>query len=454
MKDLIRNILREEFEAVFKPDSSLPNVEFESGKPLSLYTCEDLRELVINEKIYSQRMFKFYYPQEHKLAIKLECYPFIFDRETNEFGGINRRKIYTFKWEKSELDGGKKAYVGLAHDIYQRYKQHLNKNIGEFVKIHGGDFKFDVEDGFLPKDEAQCREGLKMKEMENEGYEIINADKKSRSLGACKRNIDIYEKQLDRVFKDKDVNFLKIEDPDLYNFLKKGDFHKIGVTKTPRTRNYCLRDLETKKDYATITCLGRMTGENINFLRRNFKKFDLVKDRFKKIPIEDCKKRMIKTCPVIKEQRLIIKKILSEEVNEQLIFKGIDILVNSLKQEYPYILDWRLADSLDEYKSTIYINLVVSYDDVEEFYGLKPRYEKFMYIGRSVATPMSPFKGRYDNEGVEEALKMNDYIEGMYEYIPNEMKMSTSFDEPNNYYKDYYKVVKIDNYIFVDERTN
>ena len=152
--------------------------------------------------------------------------------------------------------------------------------------------------------------------------------------------------------------------------------------------------------------------------------------------------------------RDLIKQILTEEVNEQLIFKVINILVNSLKQEYPYILDWKLADSLEEYKSTIYINIIVSYDDVKEFYGLKPRYEKFMYIGKHLATPMSPFMGRYDNEGIEEASKMNDYIEGMYEYIPNEMKMPTSFDEPNNYYKGYYKVVKIDNFIFVDERTN
>lgn len=152
--------------------------------------------------------------------------------------------------------------------------------------------------------------------------------------------------------------------------------------------------------------------------------------------------------------RDLIKHILNEEVNEQLIFKGINILVNSLKQEYPFILGWELQDTLDEYKSTIYINLIVSYDDVKEFYGLEPRYEKFMYIGKHLATPMSPFRARYDNEGIEEASKMNDYIEDMYNYIPNEMKMQTSFDDPNNYYKGHYKVVKIDNYIFVDERTN
>ena len=152
--------------------------------------------------------------------------------------------------------------------------------------------------------------------------------------------------------------------------------------------------------------------------------------------------------------RDLIKHILAEEVNEQLIFKGINILVNSLKQEYPYILDWKLADSLDEYRSAIYINLIVSYEDAKEFYGLEPQYEKFLYLGKTLATPISPFKRKYDEHGIEEAYKMNQYIEDMYEYVPNEMKMLTSFDEPNKYYNDYNKVVKIDNFIFVDERTN
>lgn len=153
------------------------------------------------------------------------------------------------------------------------------------------------------------------------------------------------------------------------------------------------------------------------------------------------------------KNRDLIKHILTEEVNKQLILKGINILVNSLKQEYPFIIDWKLV-SLSEYRSTIYINLIVSYDDVKEFYGLEPRYEKFLYIGKTLVTPMSPFMVRYDNEGIDEASKMNDYIEDMYEYIPNEMKMPVPFEKPNEYYNGYYKVVKIDNFIFVDERTN
>lgn len=145
--------------------------------------------------------------------------------------------------------------------------------------------------------------------------------------------------------------------------------------------------------------------------------------------------------------RDLIKRILTEEVNEQLILKGINILVNSLKQEYPYILAWELGDGLNEYKSTIYINLIVNYDDVKEFYGLEPRYEKFIYIGKLLATPISPFKGRYDDEGIDEASKMNEYIEDMYEYIPNDLKMYSHYDT-------FYKEVKIDYYKFVDETTN
>jgi hypothetical protein len=64
-------------------------------------------------------------------------------------------------------------------------------------------------------------------------------------------------------------------------------------------------------------------------------------------------------------------------------------------------------------------------------------------------TPLSPFKGRYDNEGVDEALKMNEELREMYKYIPEDMKMIGYGG-----FSDDYKEPMIDNFTFVDETTN
>ena len=151
----------------------------------------------------------------------------------------------------------------------------------------------------------------------------------------------------------------------------------------------------------------------------------------------------------MKINRDLIKQILTEQVEKQKILKGIGIVVNTLKQQYPFILGWELSDELETYKLTIYINLYVDYEMVKEFYGLEPRYEKIFYLNKTLVTPLSPFKGRYDNEGVDEALKMNEELREMYKYIPEDMKMIGYGG-----FSDDYKEPMIDNFTFVDETTN
>ena len=65
----------------------------------------------------------------------------------------------------------------------------------------------------------------------------------------------------------------------------------------------------------------------------------------------------------------LIKHILNEEVSKQQIDKGIDIVVNGLKKEFPFVVGWKLHDNYDEYITSIYIDLVVGYEKVKEFYG-------------------------------------------------------------------------------------
>ena len=450
MKDLIRRILREEIDNEFE---DIMNFFEPSNKTLSEYTCDDLRELVQNEKIYSQEMFKQYYPKEHKHAVDNGCYPFIFDLQTNEFGGIDKRKIYTFKWESSEEDGRKKAYVGLAHNIYRRYKQHLKGTIGAAMKKHGRFSSFDVIDGFFSAHDAQCKEESTIQEMKDNGYDIINPDEKSRSLGACKRNIQPYEEKLERVFKDKNIDFLKTEDPLLYDLLKTGQFGKIGVTVTPRPRNYCFKDLKTNKEYGSVTCLARANNEKYTKLRSHFLKFDTYNDTIIKKPIADCGENIIYKCPIINERKLMIGKILKEETSRDDLDKGIDIAVKVLKKNYPFIVGWEYSNDPEQWAYKIYINLEIDHTKSMEFYKLKPhprfgRFIKDSIINRE--TMVYPFSfTNYEDEDFDTRVYLdihNDLSEIYEDMIPVKFKMERGKSVLN---QDDPKELAVDNYIYV-----
>jgi len=145
----------------------------------------------------------------------------------------------------------------------------------------------------------------------------------------------------------------------------------------------------------------------------------------------------------------LIKHILNEEVSKQQIDKGIDIVVNGLKNEFPFVVGWKLHDYYDEYITSIYIDLVVKYEKVKEFYGLKP---KMMYNieyikNKQVAYVLTPFEYEGKFDPYIESQKLGEYVFEMYEYIPDELKL----EEKNRYgsVRANYKALKVDDYIFI-----
>ena len=81
--------------------------------------------------------------------------------------------------------------------------------------------------------------------------------------------------------------------------------------------------------------------------------------------------------------KYIIKKILKEETEsdeEKLILKGINLAVNSLKQDFPFIKGWEVSEDMHEYGSTIYLNMFVDPKQVGEFYNLKKRELYDLYL--------------------------------------------------------------------------
>jgi hypothetical protein len=147
--------------------------------------------------------------------------------------------------------------------------------------------------------------------------------------------------------------------------------------------------------------------------------------------------------------RKLIKHILNEEVSKQQIDKGIDIVINGLKKEFPFVVGWKLHDNYDEYITSIYIDLVVEYEKVKEFYDLKP---KMMYSleyikNRQVAYVLTPFNYEGNFDPYIESQKLSEYVFEMYEYIPEELKL----EEKDTYgsSRTNYKALKVDDFIFV-----
>ena len=145
----------------------------------------------------------------------------------------------------------------------------------------------------------------------------------------------------------------------------------------------------------------------------------------------------------------LIKHILNEEVSKQQIDKGIDIVVNGLKKEFPFVVGWKLHDNYDEYITSIYIDLVVEYEKVKEFYGFNTSIKfNIEYIkNKQVAYVITPFdyEGKFDPH--VESKKLSEYVFQMYEYIPDELKLEESYTYGS--VSANYKGLKVDDYIFI-----
>lgn len=145
----------------------------------------------------------------------------------------------------------------------------------------------------------------------------------------------------------------------------------------------------------------------------------------------------------------LIKHILNEEVSKQQIDKSIDIVVNGLKKEFPFVVGWKLHDNYDEYITSIYIDLVVEYEKVKKFYGLKPKmmYDIEYIKNKQVAYLLTPFDYEDNFDPYLESKKLSEYVSEMYEYIPDKLKLEESHTYGS--LKDNYKGLQVDDYIFI-----
>jgi hypothetical protein len=133
----------------------------------------------------------------------------------------------------------------------------------------------------------------------------------------------------------------------------------------------------------------------------------------------------------------------SDDFNQKQI-KGIDLVVKATIKKYPFIKGWEFADNYMKYASTLNINLFVSFDEVFKFYGKEwnPFWERiYERDGMVDSSLILTFSSEYDNfkfddesnkiamqNSYDESKKIENYINNMYESLPEELRVKTFFD--------------------------
>jgi len=154
--------------------------------------------------------------------------------------------------------------------------------------------------------------------------------------------------------------------------------------------------------------------------------------------------------------KLYGKSSLNESVDERKEFdKGVNIAVKMLSKKFNFVVGWELAEPVDKFKYTVYINLFVSLEKVKKYYGIEVS-EMYMqikdYIYTTEHSKAYPFSALDYKYVIEEPYKVNKELtntfEEIYNDLPDHLKMERN-DEDRHVTTYKYKDAQIDGYKYV-----
>lgn len=106
---------------------------------------------------------------------------------------------------------------------------------------------------------------------------------------------------------------------------------------------------------------------------------------------------------------------------------GVTIVVKSLSKVYPFIKGWELSEGWDNYKTTLYIELIINIEEASKFYNKPPTGFKnkkgstlSMFLGM---TDIFNNKSEWDDEFeffYGEKQKMINKLNNVYHMIPED----------------------------------
>jgi hypothetical protein len=134
--------------------------------------------------------------------------------------------------------------------------------------------------------------------------------------------------------------------------------------------------------------------------------------------------------------------------------KGIDIAVRTAKKLYPFIVGWQLSETWEQYKTTVYIELIIDFEKLYKKFdwNVSGYFTSRIDRGEEVRSPALLVPFEWGNYGTEEFEKKADISHNLgkdirktlnqaYDFIPDEYKMTweTSFGKSQTELSvDYY----------------
>jgi|688.fasta_scaffold139959_4 hypothetical protein len=122
--------------------------------------------------------------------------------------------------------------------------------------------------------------------------------------------------------------------------------------------------------------------------------------------------------------------------------RGIDLVIKSAKKKYPFIRGWEFHKNFKDYVAHLYINLIVDFDEVAEFYKdtLSPFYKerKMPLISSLLLTFLSsnynsifdsPERQESFNRNYNETRKVTNFIENLYKNLPEDFLIYYDLDK-------------------------
>ena len=505
-RDLIRNLLKNQ---LFEQNT---NTEIdEAGK--SKYTEEDLIDSACQYKTMGEfikndrNKYQAARNRDILLKIRSKCkYKYV--------GNLMQRMVYMYIWEKNinavyfgltcDEDRRYEEHVGELDDVEvsPSCRKGANSAVRDFIKEHGTfDRYMPITDGYINAIVAAAGEMCLIDHYRNDEewkdkIIVVNKSKGGELGGRCSVNFGKLLKDSDKIlshsFQDAEEYRQKFP-KDFEYWAKTGQRKKMMNQKLNKRffedAPYSMNELVNLiKDYDSETEFEQNNPRAFKSAKRN-KILDIIfpKNRvFRYIDTDqtfDNLKGVVEDLGVDFEDALnvfkrnqgrskynielvdinevnegydlkkLIKTFLKEETTPDEIRKGIDITVNALRLDYPFVVGWDYSDSPDHYTYKIYINLEVDFSKAMDFYNLKPhpRYGKHIIdsIENRETFPYPFSMMNYEDEGfdTDEVFNLQSDTSEIYEDIPNKLKMKRGSRGVFN--QNDPKELAVDNYIFV-----
>ena len=116
--------------------------------------------------------------------------------------------------------------------------------------------------------------------------------------------------------------------------------------------------------------------------------------------------------------------------------RGVDLIVKALKKKYNFIQGWKPDDEYMKYDNTLFIHLLVDYDKVSDYFGMRIRpsiknllnlkdpewWGKEIYSLTAFLEEPEGYTGGYDTK-----TRMRDLAEHLYKQLPPQLQRTYTF---------------------------